>query len=40
MVPPQLLVSFLDGRVPDDSHLAATADGEAPDYWKTVLGEG
>jgi NAD(P)-dependent dehydrogenase (short-subunit alcohol dehydrogenase family) len=29
----------IDGRIPDASHQAATASGEAPDYWKEVLGE-
>ena len=29
----------LDGTVPSESHEASTADGEAPDYWKTVLGD-
>ena len=30
----------LDGTIPDDSHVASTADGDAPDYWKSVLGDG
>lgn len=30
----------VDGRVPEDSHRAATASGDAPDYWKKVLGDG
>jgi hypothetical protein len=29
----------VDGRIPEDSHVASTASGEAPDYWKTVLGD-
>jgi dehydrogenase/reductase SDR family protein 1 len=29
----------IDGEIPDDSHVASTASGEAPDYWKTVLGD-
>ena len=29
----------VDGTIPEDSHEASTADGEAPEYWKTVLGD-
>ncbi|MBW2268718.1 MAG: SDR family NAD(P)-dependent oxidoreductase [Deltaproteobacteria bacterium] len=28
----------VDGTIPDDSHVASTVDGDAPEYWKTVLG--
>ena len=29
----------VDGRIPDDSHQASTVGGDAPDFWKGVLGE-
>jgi NAD(P)-dependent dehydrogenase (short-subunit alcohol dehydrogenase family) len=30
----------IDGKIPEESHRASTVSGDAPDYWKTVLGEG
>lgn len=29
----------LDGSIPDGSHEASAANGDTPDYWKTVLGQ-